>query len=354
MVKLGIIGGGQLGLMLCESALKIYFITHIYIFSDKTTDISCNILKNNPKITLIYNKYNEYNLLQFSILCDIITYEFENINIEFLQNIKTPIYPHINYLQIIQDKFIQKNYLFDAKLPVGPFNQLNTVQDIQNFINIHKYPIVIKARKGSFDGRGNIVITDKIELNKWIESINIESLNNYYIESFINFDNEISICGCKKNNKIICYEPVTNIHKNSILLKTTYNKTIPEHINNKIKTIYSSILNIIDTKGVICVEFFQQNNNIYINEIALRVHNTYHISLDCCNISQFDLHLKSILDLDIIQPKFITNGIMYNIISNIQTYQDIINKNKHNTITYKDYYKKNIGIRKVGHINMII
>ena len=63
MVKIGIIGGGQLGLMLCESALQIYFITHIYIFSDKITDISCNILKNNPKITLIYKEYNEYNLL---------------------------------------------------------------------------------------------------------------------------------------------------------------------------------------------------------------------------------------------------------------------------------------------------
>ena len=353
MVNLGIIGGGQLGLMLSESALQMHFITHIYIFSDKSDDISCNILKSNPKITLIYKKYNEENLLEFSKLCTIITYEFENINIEYLKNIKTPIYPNIKYLQIIQDKYIQKTVLFDAKLPVGPFNQINTIDDIYNFINIHNYPIVIKARKGSFDGRGNIVIKNKTVLCEWINS-NKNTLNNYYIESFINFDNEISICGCKKNNKIICYEPVTNIHKNSILLKTSYNKTIPEHINNKIKTIYASILNIIDTKGVICVEFFQQNDNIYINEIALRVHNTYHISLDCCNISQFDLHLKSILDLDIIQPKFITKGIMYNIISNMQTYQDIINKIKHKTITYKDYYKKNIGIRKVGHINMII
>jgi len=310
-------------------------------------------LKSNPKITLIYKKYNEENLLEFSKLCTIITYEFENINIEYLKNIKTPIYPNIKYLQIIQDKYIQKTFLFDAKLPVGPFNQINTIDDIYNFINIHNYPIVIKARKGSFDGRGNIVIKNKTVLCEWINS-NKNTLNNYYIESFINFDNEISICGCKKNNEIICYEPVKNIHKNSILLKTFYNKNIPEHINNKIKSIYKNILNIIDTKGVICVEFFEQNNNIYINEIALRVHNTYHISLDCCNISQFDLHLKSILDLDIIKPKFITQGIMYNIISNIQTYKDIINKIKNNNIIYKNYNKKNIGIRKIGHINVII
>jgi 5-(carboxyamino)imidazole ribonucleotide synthase len=352
MVKLGIIGGGQLGLMLCESALQIYFITHIYIFSDKKDDISCNILKDNPKVILIYNKYNEYNLIEFSKLCTIITYEFENINIEYLKNIKTPIYPNIKYLQIIQDKYIQKTFLFDSKLPVGPFTNINTIDDIYNFIKIYNYPIIIKARKGSFDGRGNIVINNEINLNTQIK--NITNLNNYYIESFIDFENEISICGCKKHNKIIYYEPVKNIHKKSILFKTIYNKTIPEHINNKIKNIYTNILNIIDTKGVICVEFFQKNNEIYINEIALRVHNTYHISLDCCNISQFDLHLKSILDLDIIKPKFITQGIMYNIISNMQNYEDIIDKIKNNTIIYKNYHKKNIGIRKIGHINVII
>ena len=352
MVKLGIIGGGQLGLFLCESALQIYFITHIYIYSDKKEDISCNILKINPKITIIYNKYNEYNLIEFSKLCTIITYEFENINIEYLKNIKTPIYPNIKYLQIIQDKYIQKTFLFDAKLPVGPFNLINTIEDIHNFIKIYNYPIIIKARKGSCDGRGNIVIKNGNNLNTQIK--NITNLNNYYIESFIDFENEISICGCKKNNKIIYYEPVKNIHKNSILLKNFNNKTISEHIGNKIKHIYNNILNIIDTKGVICVEFFQKNNEIYINEIALRVHNSYHISLDCCNISQFDLHLKSILDLDIIKPKFITHGIMYNIISNMQTYEDIIDKIKNNTIIYKDYYKKKLEKRKIGHINMIL
>ena len=195
MVKLGIIGGGQLGLMLCESALQIYFITHIYIFSDKKDDISCNILKDNPKVTLIYNKYNEYNLIEFSKLCTIITYEFENINIKYLKNIKTPIYPNIKYLQIIQDKYIQKTFLFDSKLPVGPFTNINTIDDIYNFIKIYNYPIIIKARKGSFDGRGNIVINNEINLNTQIK--NITNLNNYYIESFIDFDNEISICGCK-------------------------------------------------------------------------------------------------------------------------------------------------------------
>jgi len=352
MVKLGIIGGGQLGLMLCESALQIYFITHIYIFSDKKEDISCNILKTNPKITIIYNKYNQYNLLEFSKLCTIITYEFENINIEYLKNIKTPIYPNINYLQIIQDKYTQKTFLFDSKLPVGPFNIINTIEDIHNFIKIYNYPIIIKARKGSFDGRGNIVIKNIYDLNTFIKNVDI--LNNYYIESFIDFENEISICGCKKNNKIMYYEPVKNIHKNNILLKTIYDKTIPEHISNKIKNIYTNILNIFNTKGVICVEFFQKNNDIYINEIALRVHNSYHISLDCCNISQFDLHLKSILDLDIIKPKFITKGIMYNIINNMQNYEDIIDKIKDNTIIYKNYYKKNLGTRKIGHINMIL
>ena len=113
-------------------------------------------------------------------------------------------------------------------------------------------------------------------------------------------------------------------------------------------------MNNNDTKGVICVEFFQRDDSIFINEIALRVHNTYHISLDCCNISQFDMHIMNILDLDIIHPKFIRNGIMYNIISNMQEFNDITKLiHKNDQIIIKEYHKKGIGIRKIGHVNAV-
>ena len=103
------------------------------------------------------------------------------------------------------------------------------------------------------------------------------------------------------------------------------------------------------------LNFFKKDNKIYVNEIALRVHNTYHISINCCNISQFDMHIRSILGLNIIKPVFMYSGIMYNIISNFQNIDDIfksIDKNKYRSV--KKYFKKDIGIRKIGHANIIL
>ena len=357
-MKLGIIGGGQLAYMLAENINKNIFnnIENIYIFSDKP-DIPCNLLKDMDKIDIIYDEYNLENIIKFSEKCDIITYEFENIDINILKKVEKPIYPDIKYLEIIQDKFIQKEFLRKNNLSVGPYSVINNTNDIYNFIEKYNYPIIFKARCGSFDGRGNIVIKNETELNDWIID-NKDIIENYYVEDYINFENELSIGGCKNNGVINCYEPVKNVHKNNILIKTEYNDdSIKKDIKIKIKKIYENLLNLFDTKGVICCEFFEYNNDVYINEIALRVHNTYHISMDCCNISQFELHLRSILDLEIPKLNFIKNGYMYNMISNLQTEEDILKKYEKMKEKYemkiKKYNKKPLGVRKIGHVNFL-
>ena len=360
-MNIGVLGGGQLAYMICENITKTIFncIENIYIFSDKK-GVPCDLLKNIDKITLIYGDYNLENLLKFSEKCDIITYEFEAIDIDLLKNINktgTQIYPDIKYLEIIQDKFNQKEFLKNNNLNVGPYSVINNTDDIYKFIENYNYPIIIKARCGSFDGRGNIVIKNEIELNEWIVD-NKDLIENYYMEAYINFDNELSICGCKNKGVINYYEPVKNIHKKSILIKTEYNiDAIKANIKLKVKNLYEKLLDIFDTKGVICCEFFEYNNEIYINEIALRVHNTYHITLDCCNISQFELHLRSILNLEIPKLSFIKNGYMYNIISNLHTKEDILDKYEELKEKYamkiKMYNKEAIGVRKIGHINLI-
>ena len=357
-MKLGILGGGQLAYMLAENINKNIFknIQNIYIFSDKL-DISCNLLKDMDKINIIYGEYTLENIINLSEKCDIITYEFENIDINILKKIEKPIYPDIKYLEIIQDKFIQKEFLRKNNLIVGPYSIINNITDIYNFVENYNYPIIIKARRGSFDGRGNKVIENQEELNNWLLD-NKEVVNKYYVEDYINFENELSIGGCKNNGIINCYEPVKNVHKNNILIKTEYkNDSIKDNIKLKIKKVYENLLDLFDTKGVICCEFFEYNNEIYINEIALRVHNTYHISIDCCNISQFELHLRSILDLEIPKLNFIKNGYMYNMISNLQTEEDILKiyekMKKKYEIKVKKYNKKPLGVRKIGHINLI-
>ncbi len=357
-MKLGILGGGQLAYMLSENINQPFFdnIDYIFIYSDKY-DIPCNLLKENIKINIIYGDYTAENLIEFSKKCDIITYEFENIDMNILKRLQKPIYPNIKYLEIIQDKFVQKEFLRANNLNVVDYSIINITQDIHDFIEKYEYPIIIKARKGSFDGRGNQVIKNKEQLDSWLLN-NKNEVNKYYVEDFINFDSELSICGAKNNKITSHYEPVKNLHKNNILIKTEYNKNvINDDIKLKAKNVYCDLMKLFDTKGVICCEFFEYNNEVYINEIALRVHNTYHITLDCCNISQFELHLRSILDMEIPKLNFKRNGYMYNMISNLQSEEDILNIyeqiKEYYDIKIKRYNKKSVGVRKIGHVNFI-
>ena len=184
---LGILGGGQLAYMLCENIQKKIFdvVDKIYVFSDKI-DMSCQILKNEEKINFVYGKYNYENIFEFSKKCDVLTYEFENIDINILKKIEKPIYPDIKYLEIIQDKFIQKEFLKNNKLNVSPYSNIHNLNDITGFIKIYNYPVIIKCRRGSFDGRGNTVIKNKEDLDTWLEKSN--NFQHYYIEDYLNFE----------------------------------------------------------------------------------------------------------------------------------------------------------------------
>ena len=281
MVKLGIIGGGQLGLMLYKSIIKnrnLYErIEIIYIYSNKN-EIPCNVLINNNivKIELIIGDFNdEEKFLNFCNKCDVITYEIENINIDLLKkaelnhkikynniNAKNLIYPDIKYLEIIQDKLRQKEFLHENGFNVTPFQYIKGYEDIYYFIQRYNYPVIIKSRRGSFDGRGNYYIDNYEDFIKWYKNIGKfdDNLHNYYIENVVDFDAEYSITGCKGPNKFnVIFDPVKNIHKNNILLKTEFNESmIPRFESLKMRNIERKILELFNTLGMICIEFFHK------------------------------------------------------------------------------------------------
>ena len=347
-----IIGAGQLGLMLIEESYNIRaYINKIYVYTDA---------KNTPCHYLDFNKYNyveiiigsytnEELLRHIANKCDKITYEFESFPIDVFEkdNIKSKIFPKIDILKIIQDKYEQKLYIAmnTNNLSFGAFDKIDTYQDIINFVKIYSFPVMIKCRYGSFDGRGNFLIENEKDLEKFRD---LKS-NKFYIEDFIDFEKEISIAGCiGVNNQFIYYDSVNNFHKNSILSKTIFpDNELSDKIKCKIIDILKEILELFNTKGIIVIEMFVKNNQIYLNEIASRVHNSYHHTLHSNVTSQFENHLRSILDLNlgIVENKF--SGKFYNIISNLQELEDI--KKKDNIDFIKMYNKESKGIRKIGH-----
>jgi 5-(carboxyamino)imidazole ribonucleotide synthase len=353
-INLLIIGGGQLGLMLVEESYNLKeYINKIYVYTD-TENTPCHYLDFNKYnyVEIIIGSYSNKELLtHICNKCDKITYEFESFPIEVFEdkNIKNKVYPSIDILKIIKDKYIQKLYIANniKNVSFGDFDIVNSFDDIINFIKIYSYPCMLKCRNGSFDGRGNFLIKNEKDIEQFR---NLES-NKFYIEDYIDFDKEISIAGCLGiDNQFIYYDPVNNLHKNSILSKTIFpDDKLNDNIKNQVIDILKQILNLFNTKGIVVIEMFIKNNKIFYNELCIRVHNSYHHTLHSDVTSQFENHLRSILNLNLGLVKSNFSGNFYNIISNCQKLQDI-EKIEDNIDFIKNYNKKSIGVRKIGHI----
>ena len=349
-----IIGGGQLGLMLVEESYNLKeYINKIYIYTD-TENTPCHYLdfiKYNY-VTIIEGDYTDRDKINSIInKCDKITYEFESFptNIFENDNIKNKVYPSIDTLKIIKDKYKQKLYIANniKNLSFGAFDIVNSFYDIINFVKIYSYPCILKCRYGSFDGRGIFLIKNEIDLEKFR---NLES-NKFYIEDYIDVDKEISIAGCLGiNNQFRYYDPVNNLHKNNILSKTVFpDDKLNNSIKNQLIDILKQILHLFNTKGIVVIEMFIKDNQIFYNEACIRVNNSYNHTLHSNVTSQFENHLRSILNLNLGLIKSNFSGNFYNIISNCQALQDI-EKIEDNIDFIKNYNKKSIGVRKIGHI----
>ena len=343
-----ILGAGQLALLLVEASFNIStYINKIYIYTDKKTNCCNNI--NCEYMEVIIDNYENIN--KIADKCNIITYDYESYSIDiFNSNNKTKIFPSVTILEIIQDKYKQKMYMLDNNINTPKFTYVNSYNDMINFINIHNYPVFLKNRKGSFDGRGNHLIKNKDDLEHYK---NIKP-NIYIVEEYIEFNKEVSLIGCiNSNNEFVYYDVVENKHKNSILVETIFpDINISSNIKNNLITIFKSIIDLFNTRGIICVEFFIKNELIYFNECCLRVHNSGHYTINASYTSQFENHLRSILNINLGYTKNIFSGIFYNIISNLQTLDNIEEKINYKKYKHfiKYYNKEPINIRKIGHI----
>lgn len=340
MYNILIIGAGQLGLLLVEESIKLRkYINKIYVYTDN--------IEHCCKLDLDFLEIiNKDKLYETCTKCDFITYEYESFETEIFEEFKSKIYPSLDLLKIVQDKYIQKTFMLKNNIRSSKFSTVDSYQDIIDFTKLYNYPVFLKKRKGSFDGRGNYLISNI----KDIMSLKNIKPGIYFVEEYVDFDKEVSIIGCKNNKNMVNYNIVENIHKNSILVKTVFPHNI--EIKSELLNIFNKILNLFDTRGIICVEFFVKNDKIYYNECCLRVHNSGHYTLNASCTSQFENHLRSIMNLELgsTQNKF--EGIFYNIVSNLQTLEDIkkiidYKKLKH---YIKMYNKESRGIRKIGHM----
>ena len=344
-INLGILGGGQLGSMLATAAKKLNVQTIIYCDDE-------NAPAQKFADDFILGDYNDENKIsEFVNKVNVVTYEFENIpfnTLEFINKHKQ-VLPKPNINQVIQNRFSEKNFINNLGIKTTDYVIIKNLKDLNNNLNL--LPGILKTTTLGYDGKGQFRLNNKNEIDK--QKIDFNS--QYILEKIINLKKEISVIITRfKNQSYEIYEPIENVHKDQILKFSEIPAKISSNILNLSTEWAKKISEELDYVGTLCVEYFiDENDNLYVNEIAPRVHNSGHLTINSHNVSQFENHIRAVCALDKLETKKIYNAKMINLIGeDITEYRN--KKVKENEFFF-DYQKKEIKPkRKMGHFTTII
>jgi len=341
---LGIIGGGQLGSMLAVAANKLEIKT--IIFCDDIDAPAQNFSNE-----FICGQYDDQEkIAAFASKVDVITYEFENIPYETLNRINKikPVLPKPSINKVIQHRLAEKDFINKLNIRTTKYVSIEKRSEIESVKDL--LPGLLKTVTLGYDGKGQYPINNIDDL----DSLDIDYTKGYILEKLVKLKKEISIIITRfGDQKYEVYEPIENVHEDQILKHSK----IPAEINDKIlkqsKLWAIQIAEELKYIGTLCVEFFiDKNDNLFVNEIAPRVHNSGHLTINAYNISQFENHIRAICQLEQISLKKINDARMLNIIGDqINIYR---NKKFLSNEFFFDYLKKEIkNKRKMGHLTIL-
>ena len=342
-ITLGIIGGGQLGSLLSVAANKLNIDT--VIFSDDKNSPAKNFTKH-----FISGNYDDEKLIkEFLSKVNVITYEFENIPYKILKKLNEikPVLPKPEVNKLIQNRYTEKDFLNKNNIRTTRYSLIKDEDDIK--INDGLIPGLLKTCTLGYDGKGQFKIDKKENI-----SSEIDFTNEYILEKFIKLKKEISVIITRfGHQRYEIYEPIENLHEDQILKHSKIPAQISEKIKNQATDWATIIAEELDYVGTLCVEYFiDSKDNLYANEIAPRVHNSGHLTINSHNVSQFENHIRAVCGLEKVETKKIYNARMLNLIGN--DIKDFRVKSFKDNEFFFDYQKTEIREkRKMGHFTII-
>ncbi|MCD8828571.1 5-(carboxyamino)imidazole ribonucleotide synthase [Staphylococcus gallinarum] len=344
---IGIIGGGQLGKMMAQSAQKMGYKV---IVLDPDADCPCQHVAHQ----FINANYDDLAALEsLGEASDVITYEFENISANQLQTLVSKYNVPQGYeaIQLLQDRLTEKETLQKANTQIAPFVQLTEKNDITQAVAEIGYPFIVKTRFGGYDGKGQILVRDEMDLEEAQELI---SNQECVAEKYLDLYKEVSLTVTIGNDNQITYFPLQeNEHQNQILFKTI----VPARVDKEqeARNEVNKIIEKIHFVGTFTVEFFiDTDNKLYVNEIAPRPHNSGHYSIEACDYSQFDSHILAITgqklpeSIELLKP-----AIMMNLLGrDLDILEDQFSEHPE---WHVHIYGKNVRKldRKMGHLTVL-
>ena len=340
---LGIIGSGQLGSMLCQAAKKLNVRT--VVISDDEQGPAQKYADQ-----FIFAKYDDQQKIkQFTDKVDVVTFEFENIPINILKQIEKEkkVLPKPEINRIIQNRKLEKSFVNELGIKTTKWAFIEKAEDVTKNINL--LPGILKTNTLGYDGQGQFVLKSLADVKKdWCFTA------DYILEKKVNLKKEISVIITRFiDGENFIYEPIENLHKDQILKHSKIPANIDEKIYKQAQNNAKIIADKLDYVGSMCVEYFiDQDDNLLVNEIAPRVHNSGHLTINAFNISQFENHIRAVCGLKFEKPKKNSNAEMINILGKeIEEYRSKIFKEDE---FFFDYGKKIIKEkRKMGHLTIL-
>jgi len=271
-----------------------------------------------------------------------------------LSKLKAEIEPSPSTLSIIQDKLSQKTFLSENGLPVSQFYEISSLDDLREKIEDLGLPVLLKSRRDAYDGRGNFKITSSDDVEKAYQHFDGKSL---MVEKFVNFKMEVSVIAARNTKgDIATYPLVENIHENNILKVTIAPARVSDDVISNAGEIAKKTMEVLKGAGVFGIEMFiDQDDKILINEIAPRVHNSGHHTLQSCKTSQFEQHLRAILGLELGSTDLVHKTVMCNILGpdGFEGKYEPVQLEKDGA--YLKMYGKDVSKpqRKLGHFNVV-
>lgn len=352
--KIGIVGGGQLGRMLTIEAKDMGF--DVYVL-DPTPH--CPAAQVGAK-QLTGSLEDENLLKKLSESVDFMTFEIEHIDaktLKALEEIGKSVHPSPYSLEVIKDKLAQKRFLQKNEIPTAPFYEVKSIEEIQEIAKKIGYPFLLKSRFGGYDGKGNFVVADKNDIAKGLELLGSEKI---YIEEYVPFEKELAVIVSRGSDGMIhSYPVVETIHKDNILHFTLAPAPIDTQLQENARKLARQVLKHIGGYGVFGIEMFlTKDGQILINEIAPRVHNSGHYTIEACHTSQFKQHILAITEQILEDPSMkVRASVMVNILGdrNGKANPQGISKVKKLPGTTIHIYGKleTKPDRKMGHITVV-
>ena len=350
-LKLGILGGGQLGRMLIQEAIN-YNLTTLVL--DPDTDAPCKHIANYFECGSITDFDTVYN---FGKKADIITIEIEKVNIEALEQLEKEgkqVFPQSRVIRLIQDKGVQKQFFKENNIPTAPFQLVNTKEDMRN--SSFPFPYMIKQRRDGYDGKGVMKINNLAEIDQAFDAPCL-------IEELVDFEKEIAVIVTRNPKGDTKTFPMVEMEFNpeaNLVEFLISPSTYPESIQQRAETIAVNIATSLNITGILAVEMFvTRNGDILVNELAPRPHNSGHHTIEGNYVSQFEQHLRAIFSLPLGDTRSRTNAVMINLLgekdhNGVAKYQGLEKIMAVDGVYVHLYGKKYTKpFRKMGHITVV-